>query len=108
VPPGFELEERLKETKDRGLGADIPIPLHERVEGLCNLVYQAGYDRPTKGKMIAALLLGATDDPEELDELLRTYDRARVRDTIVGEQEIEGNVVTFPQRNRGPRPSGQG
>jgi hypothetical protein len=102
------LDERLKEARDRGLGADIPVPLHERVEGLCNLVYKAGYDRPTKGKMVAALLLGATDDPEELDELLRAYDRARVREAIVGEQEIEGNVVTFPQRSRGPRAGRQG
>jgi hypothetical protein len=105
MTPGFDVDERLSESKDRGLGVDIPVPLHERVEALCELVYDAGYDRPSKRKMVAALLLAATDDPRELDELLRAYDRGRVKDSLVGEPEIEGNVVSFPQRGRGPRVS---
>lgn len=104
----LDLDERLKESKDRGLGVDVPVPLHERVEALCNLVYAAGYDRPTNGKMVAALLLVATDDPEELDRALRAYDRARVRDAVIGKQDIEGIVVTFPQRSRGPRGGNSG
>ncbi len=105
MAPGFDLNERLRESKDRGLGVDIPVPLHERVDALCELVYDAGYDRPSKGKMVAALLLAAADDPKTLDELLRAYDRGRVKDSLVGEPEIEGNVVRFPQRGRGPRVS---
>lgn len=103
----FNLDQRLNRARDRGLGIDVPIPLHERVDALCEIVYDAGYERPTKSKMIAALLLAATDEPEQLDKLLRAYDRARVEDSIAGKQAVEGNIVTFPQRRRGPRRSDQ-
>jgi hypothetical protein len=104
MSPRFDPDERLKEAKGRGLGQEIPIPLHERVEALCDRVYDAGYDRPAKVKMIAALLLGATCDPGELDRLLRDYDRARVRDALIDASIADGNVVEFPARRSGPRP----
>jgi hypothetical protein len=100
----FDPGERLKEAKSRGLGQEIPIPLHERVEALCDCVYDAGFERPAKVKMIAALLLGATTDSTELDRLLREYDRACVRDALVDASLAEGNVVEFPTRRSGPRP----
>lgn len=103
MSPKFELEERLEEAKQRGVGVDMAVPLHERIEELCDRVYEAGYARPSKRKMLAALVLASPTDPTQLDALLRDYDRARVRDSLLGSP-AEGTVVDLPNRRSGPRP----
>jgi hypothetical protein len=104
VAPDFDVNERLIESRRRGIGAELAVPLHERVDMLCDLVCDAGFERPSKGKMISAIILGAPEDAGELDRLLRAYDRAVVRDAIVGTDTIEGTVVSLPKRVSGPRP----
>jgi hypothetical protein len=103
MSPKFDLEERLAEAKQRGVGVDMAVPLHERIEQLCELVYAAGSARPSKGKMFAALVLGSPTAPDELDGLLRAYDGARVRDALVTSKP-DATVVEFPHRRSGPRP----
>lgn len=103
MSPRFEVDERLDEVRQRGVGVEMPVPLHERVEQLCELMYEAGCARPSKRKMLAALVLGAPANAEELDRLVRAYDRARVRDALVS-VEPEGSIVAFPRRRSGPRP----
>lgn len=102
MSPKFGVDERLDEVRQRGVGVEMPVPLHERVEQLCELTYEAGYARPSKRKILAALVLGAPTDAEELDRLVRAYDRARVRDALVSVKP-EGSVVDFPRRRSGPR-----
>jgi hypothetical protein len=65
----------------------------------------AGFERPAKVKMTSALLLAAPTDAEHLDDLLRAYDRACVRDALVGAPSTDGTVVEFPTRRSGPRSS---
>jgi hypothetical protein len=103
VSPKFDVNERLDESKQRGVGVDMAVPLHERIDQLCDLVYAAGHARPSKRKMLAALVLGSPTDANELDVLLRAYDRARVADALVTSTQ-QGNVVDLPQRRSGPRP----
>ena len=103
MSPQFDIDERLDEAKGRGLGVEMPVPLHERIDQLCELVYEAGGDRPSKRKMVAALVLGAPVGVEALGELLRAYERARVADALVTAQP-DGNIVAFPRRVSGPRP----
>jgi hypothetical protein len=103
MSPDFDVGERLKEAKERGVGVDMPVPLHERLNELSDLVYDAGYERPSKKKMLASIVLAAPADAEELDRLLRAYDRARVSDALVTSKP-EGAVVEFPHRRSGPRP----
>src|SRR4051794_9144892 len=99
----FGLAERLDEAKQRGVGVDMAVPLHERLEQLCELVYAAGYARPSKKKMLSAIVLAAPIGADELDRVLRAYDRAKVADALVTPQR-EGDVVEFPSRRSGPRP----
>ncbi len=103
MPTKFDVEERLHETRQRCVGVDMPIPLHERIEQLCELVHDAGYARPSKKKMLSALVLGSSTNTDELDKLLRAYDRAQVGDALVTSKP-EGNLVEFPHRRSGPRP----
>lgn len=86
------------------LGQRVPEPLHERVEQLCDLAYEAGEPRrPTKQQMVAALLFGAPTDAEELVELLHRYGRATVADALIGSEAPAGDVIELPTRKSGPR-----
>jgi hypothetical protein len=99
--PDFNRDQRLLEAASSGLGQRVPEPLHARVEGLCELVYGAGHDRPTKARMIAALMLAARPDVEELVSALAAYDRATVRDAVLDDAS-GGSVISLPRRKSGP------
>ncbi len=103
MSPIYDPNQRLTEADPKPLGQRIPNPLHERVDELCDVVYGAGHARPTKVRMLAALLLAASTDPAVLDELLRAYDRATVGDALVVSDRVEGTVIQFPERKSGPR-----
>jgi hypothetical protein len=99
----FPLDGRLVEQKERNLAVLVPIPLSERVEALAEMLYREGYGKVPRKDVVAALLLAATADAEELGTLLRAYRTARVRDALVEPAESDDNVVTFPNRAPGPR-----
>jgi hypothetical protein len=99
----FDIEARLEEVQARTLGVDMPIPLHERIDQLCDAVYSAGHARPSKKKMLAALVLASPIDGQELDAMVRAYDGAHVRDALAIDGPA-GDVVEFPNRRSGPRP----
>lgn len=100
----FHPNDRLVDTNLAPLGQRVPEPLHERVEQLCDLVYDAGEARrPTKQQMIAALLFGASTDATELIELLRRFGRATVADALVTSETSAAEVIQLPNRKSGPR-----
>lgn len=102
--PPFRREERLIDADPRPLGQRVPEPLHERVEQLCERVYNAGaVRRPSKMEMIAALLYGSPTDPDELRQLLEGYGRATVADALVEEAGDDQKVIDLPRRKSGPR-----
>jgi hypothetical protein len=106
LPAEFDPSDRLVEPNPVPLGQRVPEPIHERVEQLCDLVYEAGEPRrPTKQQMVAALLFGAPADAEELAELLRRYGRATVADALVHSEAAVGDVIQLPKRRSGPRSS---
>lgn len=103
MPLRYELAKRLFEADPAALGQRVPRPLHERVEELCDLVYDAGNERPTKAKMISALLLAAPATVPELHKMLMRFEAATVRDAIVDRKRIKAKYVTYPERSPGPR-----
>jgi hypothetical protein len=102
LPHKFDPTQRLNDVKERGVGVNMPIPLHERIEQLCDLVYEDGCARPTKRKMLSAIVLATSDDAETLRQALDAFDRATVSDASVSPVN-EGEVVAFPARRPGPR-----
>lgn len=103
MSPNYDPDQRLTEADPKPLGQRIPNPLHERVDELCDAVYRAGNARPTKVRMLAALILAAPTDAETLDDLLRAFDGATVGDALVATDRAVGNVIQFPERKSGPR-----
>jgi hypothetical protein len=103
MPVRYELAKRLLEADPAALGQRVPRPLHERVEELCDLVYEAGNERPTKAKMIGALILAAPPTVPELHKMLTRFEAATVRDAVVERKRIKAKHVTYPDRSSGPR-----
>jgi hypothetical protein len=103
MSPSYDPKQRLTEADPKPLGQRIPNPLHERVDELCDAVYRAGNIRPTKVRMLAALILAAPTDPRALDRLLRAFDSATVGEAVVAPQRSDSNVIQFPERKSGPR-----
>jgi len=103
MSPNYDRNQRLIEADPKPLGQRIPNPLHERVDELCDVVYGAGHARPTKVRMLAAVLLAAPSDPATLDALLRAFDRATVGDALIASDRADGNVIRLPERKSGPR-----
>lgn len=104
MSPKFNLDDRLAAVESRALGSAIPLPLHERLDQLCEVVYAARYARPPIRKMIAALILAAPNDAQQLQRLLQAFDAALVQDALLS-SEGGTNIVEFPRRKSGPRPA---
>jgi hypothetical protein len=99
----YDAELRLTEADPKPMGQRVPNPLHERIEELCDLVYAKKYGRPTKMRMLAALLLGAPTDATVLQEMLLAYDAATVAECPAIPERGKGEVVEYPERKSGPR-----
>lgn len=91
------------EQRDCNLAVLVPIPVSERIDALTEALDRDGYGRVSRKELVSALLLGATSDTAELNDLLRRYRMAKVRDAVVGEVP-PGRVISFPERAPGPRP----
>lgn len=95
--------DRLIEAEPRALGQRVPEPLQQRLIELCDSVYDAGEPRrPTKADLLAALILAAPEDPQELVALIATYGRATVGDALLA-RPTDGEVIDFAPRTPGPR-----
>lgn len=108
MAPQYNRDQRLSEADPKALGQRVPLPLHERIDELCDLLYDAKHARPTKVKMLAALVLAAPVDTTKLNQMLRRYDAATVADALVAGRAGKGKRVAFPERKpgrpRSPRP----
>jgi hypothetical protein len=102
----FNPDDRLVEATEKQLGQRIPEPLHERLDELCDRVYESGaHSRPTKADLISAIILAAPEDPAELKAMLAQYGQARVRDALVGIGPSDAAVIELAPRRPGPRRS---
>jgi hypothetical protein len=98
----FDLDAPVAHQRERNLGVLVPIPVSERLETLTDILYSEGHGRVPRKELVAALLLAAPTDPDELATCLRKYRTSRVRDTLVAEP-LSDNIVSFPLRSPGPR-----
>jgi hypothetical protein len=99
----FDPQARLVEQRDCNLAVHVPIPVSERIDALTDALDRDGYGRVSRREIVSALLFAATSDTAELNQLLRRYRTAKVRDAVVGDVP-SGRVISFPERAPGPRP----
>lgn len=103
MPPEYDANLRLGEANPKPMGQRVPNPLHERIEELCDIVYAGKHGRPTKMRMLAALLLGAPTDAPTLQRMLLAYDAATVGECPALPGRTTAKVVKYPERKSGPR-----
>ena len=96
------LDAPLDACKEKPAAVAWPLPVDRRLDELVELVRQVG-ERTTRKELAAAIMLAASEDPETLSEVLRTYRRATVRNALIAPVE-EGNIVSIRRHKPGPRP----
>jgi hypothetical protein len=73
-----------------------------RFHSIADVLYGAGFERPSKKRILGALILNAPVDAGALEAAVKAYDRAVVRDCLVADA-ADDRVVQFPVRRPGPR-----
>ena len=82
------------------MGVMVADVLHERLDQLCDAVYESRQPRPTKKRMLSAIILAAASDTDELTAMLAQFDACVVRDALLEQQ--TGDVVELRARRPGP------
>lgn len=88
-------------TASRNRTFMLPDVVSERLDALVKQLEDSG-TRVTRADLVAALLLAASTDAEELDRLVRAYRKAVVADAYVGDRQGPGLRLRAAQP--GPRP----
>ena len=108
VARDYRHQDRLVEAEKAQLGQRVPEPLHERLNRLCDLAYEAGEARrPSLQEMVGAVLLATPLDGARLRQLLADYGRATVKEAVPWRASVEGELIELPKRRPGPRSSGR-
>lgn len=95
---------RLRKCPDVAAGIRWPFPLEERLKQLVSMVEDEAGENTTKTEVVAALILAAPPDGEQLAGLLRRYRLASVGDAIVRSEEASlSNIIEF-RRGKAGRP----
>jgi hypothetical protein len=75
----------LQDTEERPIGISIPIPLSRRLDLLVERAERAGA-RAYRKDILAALILAAPENPDELLDLFSRYRTATAGDARVADQ----------------------
>src|SRR5713101_7878637 len=90
----------LSQIRPQGCSFDLSRPISARLDKLSRLVTDEG--RIHRKEILAALILGAPEDPQKLAKLIRDHRKATVRDCRIAESP-EDKVVHLPGHGPGPR-----
>lgn len=96
-------DEFLREAEEQQVGVSLPIQISRRLDRLVALAGSGGL-RVYRKDLVAALVLAATEDSEELTELLLKLGKAKNRDAMADdEQDAEILRLERPKPGRRPR-----
>ena len=92
----------LRECPERPIGVSVPASISARLDALVDLAEEAG-PRLYRKDLVAALILAAPENGEELAELFLQFRRATVDDAAVSDDQL-AHVLDLRRRRPGPRP----
>jgi hypothetical protein len=102
--PEINPQDALRTAEERAVGVSLPIPISRRLDQLVDLVEGAGL-RIYRKDIVAALILDATEDPQELSKLVLRLRTAKARDAQV-EGSSAGTVLQLARQKPGRRRRG--
>jgi hypothetical protein len=91
----------LATLDERSVGLALSAPLSERLDALVRLVEASG-DRTSRKELIAALILAATPNGEDLAGCVRSYRTALARDALLDPDRAPDELAS-EVRKPGPR-----
>lgn len=94
------VETPLADLEERSVGLALSAPLSARLDALVGLVVESG-DRTSRKELIAALILAAEPNGEDLAGLVRAFRKALTRDTLVDSECV--TEVSQERHKPGPR-----
>lgn len=97
----LDRSERLIMSRDRQTSLRWPMAIDQRLDALVDRAMDAG-ERTNRRELLAALVLDIEASGDELGEVLRTYRRATVGETVL-DAAGEGSVVQLEHHRPGPR-----
>ncbi|MGE3422679.1 MAG: hypothetical protein AB7N24_11590 [Dehalococcoidia bacterium] len=95
----------LRNCPEQRIGLALPAVLSDRVDALVALAEEAG-ERTTRKELIAALILNASSNLDEISTLLRRYRLATVKSALIADRQQSASFHPMP-RKPGPRPRRQ-
>lgn len=102
--PAIPPEHRLRDCPHRQAGMAWPTPIHARLDELVQLARDGAARETNRKELVAALVLAAPTDPDELDAVIRRYRLATAREALVSPEDVEhDNVLRIPRHGPGPR-----
>jgi hypothetical protein len=99
---GVDPDVTLWETEERPIGVSVPLLLSKRLDELVKLAGQTGA-RLYRKDIVAALILAAPEDPEELHQLFLDYRKAKARAAEVG-GDTDAEILQLEPQKPGRRP----
>lgn len=92
----------MRTCEEKQIGISIPTPLDARLDALVRRANAAG-ESTSRKELLAALLLDAPENPDQLTRALRAYRTARA-DQVVVDGDPPGRYLTEAEKRPGPRP----
>lgn len=102
-PPAPFGERRLRDSESRQYLFNLPVALSHRLDKLVELTREGGV-RAHRVDVVAALILAATEMPDELLQLHLKYGRALVKDAALQDEPL-ADVVSLDRAKPGRRPT---
>ena|ERR1700741_1234570 len=94
----------LRDTEERPIGVAVPVPLSRRLDLLVRRAEAAGA-RAFRKDLVAALILAAPEEPEELLELFLRYRKATAADAAIEQDAADVLQLDRAKPGRRPRPT---
>lgn len=102
TPRRLEPDRPLRAAPEQSIGLSLSAPLSARVDEFVDLLERHG-ERTNRKELIAALILAARPEAEDLAAALRRYRHALVRDALLDPKQAP-SAVELPAHKPGPRP----
>jgi hypothetical protein len=91
--------ERIITSRDKQVGLRLPLAIDQRLDALMGRAIDAG-ERTTRRELVAAIILAAEPNGDEVGRLLKNYRRATVGDALL---DVEPTNVAYISHKPGPR-----
>lgn len=95
-------DERLVDSRHRAPGIEWPLAVDKWLDAQVAMARRAGWPRPTRQELVAALMTAVSRDADELFQLLVRYNRMTNGELLGVEP---GAVLTFAPPRPGRRPT---